>query len=97
MPLYLSRFSYTAETWSRLINHPEDRAKAAQSCIESIDETLDALRRAEQISYRAPGTERRASERAIRVSLNRLFPQQASGLLRHDGSSTIVDNSRPVN
>jgi len=31
MPLYLSRFSYTPETWARLIGHPEDRAQAAQS------------------------------------------------------------------
>ena len=30
MPLYLSRFSYTPETWARLIAHPEDRRKAAQ-------------------------------------------------------------------
>ncbi len=107
MPLYLSRFSYTPETWARLIGHPEDRAKAARSYIESVggklhgfwyafgthdgynlweapdnvsmasvalaisgggalssfettvllsvDETLDALRRAEQVQYRAPG------------------------------------------
>ena len=36
MPLYLSRFSYTPETWARLISNPEDRRKAAQSYIESI-------------------------------------------------------------
>jgi uncharacterized protein with GYD domain len=36
MPLYLSRFSYTPETWARLISHPEDRGKAAQSYIESV-------------------------------------------------------------
>lgn len=36
MPLYLSRFSYTPETWARLIGHPEDRAKAAQAYIESV-------------------------------------------------------------
>jgi uncharacterized protein with GYD domain len=108
MPLYLSRFSYTPETWARLIANPEDRRKAAQSYIESIggtlhgfwyafgahdgytlweapdnvsmaavalaisgggalsslettalltvDETLDALRKAEQVRYQAPGT-----------------------------------------
>jgi len=107
MPLYLSRFSYTAETWARLIGNPEDRRKAAQSYIESVggklhgfwyafgthdgytlweapdnvsmaavalaiggsgalsslettvlltvDETMDALRKAEQVQYRAPG------------------------------------------
>jgi uncharacterized protein with GYD domain len=107
MPLYLSKFSYTPETWARLLRHPEDRRKAAQSYIESVggklhgfwyafgthdgynlweapdnvsmaavalaisgggalssfettvlltvDETLTALRKAEQVRYRAPG------------------------------------------
>ncbi|MER5897826.1 GYD domain-containing protein [Streptomyces sp. NPDC001876] len=36
MPLYLSRFSYTPETWARLIGNPEDRSKAARSYIESV-------------------------------------------------------------
>jgi len=104
---YLSRFSYTPETWARLIAKPEDRRKAAQSYIESVggkrhgfwyalgthdgynlweapdnvsmaavalaissggalssfettvlltvDETMDALRKAGQVQYRAPG------------------------------------------
>ena len=108
MPLYLSRFSYTPETWARLISNPEDRRAAAQEYIESVggklhgfwyafgthdgynlweapdnvsmaavvlaitgggalsslettvlmsvDETLDALRKVEQVQYRAPGT-----------------------------------------
>jgi uncharacterized protein with GYD domain len=107
MPLYLSRFSYTPETWARLIANPEDRRKAAQSYIESVggklhgfwyafgthdgynlweapdnvsmaavalaisgggalssiettvlltvDETLDALRQADQVRYQPPG------------------------------------------
>jgi uncharacterized protein with GYD domain len=36
MPLYLSRFSYTPETWARLIANPEDRRKAAESYIVSV-------------------------------------------------------------
>lgn len=108
MPLYLSKFSYTPQTWARLISNPEDRRVAAQSYIESVggklhgfwyafgthdgftlweapddvsmaavalalsgggaisslettvlltvDETLDALRKAAQVQYRAPGT-----------------------------------------
>ncbi len=36
MPLYLTRFSYASETWSRLIASPEDRRTAAQSYIESV-------------------------------------------------------------
>jgi uncharacterized protein with GYD domain len=107
MPLYLSRFSYTPETWARMIHNPDDRRKAAQLYIESVggklhgfwyafgthdgynlweapdnvsmaavalaitgggalssfetivrltvEETIDALRRAGQVQYRAPG------------------------------------------
>ncbi|HEX3214569.1 MAG TPA: GYD domain-containing protein [Actinomycetota bacterium] len=107
MPLYLTRFSYTPETWARLIGNPEDRQKAAREYMESVggklhgfwyafgehdaynlweapdnvsaaavalaitgggalsslettvlltvDETMDALRKAGQIGYRAPG------------------------------------------
>ncbi|HRA47050.1 MAG TPA: GYD domain-containing protein [Thermomicrobiales bacterium] len=36
MPLYLSKFSYTPETWSKLMANPEDRRLAAQSYIESV-------------------------------------------------------------
>jgi uncharacterized protein with GYD domain len=36
MPFYLTRFSYTPETWARLINDPEDRRVAAQQYIESV-------------------------------------------------------------
>ena len=107
MPLYLTKFSYTPETWARLIGNPEDRRQAAQTYIESVggklhgfwyafgshdgyhlweapdnvsmaavalaigsggalsklettvlltvDETLEALRKAEHVGYRAPG------------------------------------------
>ena len=36
MPIYLTRFSYTPETWARLIENPEDRRKAAEEYIESV-------------------------------------------------------------
>jgi len=36
MPLYLTKFSYTAETWARLIAKPEDRRLAAKTYIESV-------------------------------------------------------------
>ena len=36
MPLYLTRFSYTPETWARLIDNPEDRRNAVKSYIESV-------------------------------------------------------------
>ncbi|MGY1813997.1 GYD domain-containing protein [Blastococcus sp. SYSU D00820] len=40
MPLYLTRFSYTPETWARLLAHPEDRRDAARAYIESVGGTL---------------------------------------------------------
>ena len=36
MPMYLTRFSYSPETWARLISKPEDRRAAAQAYIESV-------------------------------------------------------------
>ena len=36
MPMYLTRFSYTPETWARLVEKPEDRRAAAQQYIESV-------------------------------------------------------------
>ena len=36
MPMYLTRFSYTPETWARLIQHPEDRRVAAEQYIQSV-------------------------------------------------------------
>jgi uncharacterized protein with GYD domain len=108
VPLYLSRFSYTPQTWARLIDNPEDCRTAAQAYIESVggklhgfwyafgthdgynlweapdnvsmaavalaiggggalssfettvlltvDETLEAVRKAGDVQYRAPGT-----------------------------------------
>jgi uncharacterized protein with GYD domain len=36
MPFYLTRFSYTPETWARLVKNPEDRRAAARQYIESV-------------------------------------------------------------
>jgi len=38
--IYLSKFSYTPETWARLIANPEDRREAAKSYIESVGGAL---------------------------------------------------------
>ena len=108
MAFYLTRFSYTPETWARLMKNPEDRRVAARKYIESvggklhgfwyafgaydgytlweapddvsmaavaiaigsggalskiettrlltIEETLDALGRAQAVAYRPPGS-----------------------------------------
>ena len=36
MPFYLTRFSYTPETWTKLVKNPEDRRAAAKQYIESV-------------------------------------------------------------
>jgi uncharacterized protein with GYD domain len=36
MPMYLTRFTYTPETWARLSKQPEDRRNAARAYIESV-------------------------------------------------------------
>ncbi len=36
MPLYLSKFSYSPETWAKLMESPEDRREAARTYIESV-------------------------------------------------------------
>jgi uncharacterized protein with GYD domain len=40
MALFLTRFSYTAETWARLVQNPEDRRDAARTYIEAVGGTL---------------------------------------------------------
>ena len=36
MALYLTKFSYTPQTWARMIANPEDRRKAAEAYIQSV-------------------------------------------------------------
>jgi uncharacterized protein with GYD domain len=36
MPLYLTRFSYTPETWKAMVERPEDRRDVAKEIIESV-------------------------------------------------------------
>ena len=40
MPMYLTRFNYTPETWAMMIAQPEDRRRAATAYIESVGGTL---------------------------------------------------------
>ena len=43
MPVYLMRFSYTPETWSRLMQNPEDRRDAARAYIEQVGGALQGF------------------------------------------------------
>src|SRR5437773_8876744 len=40
MPVYLTCFSYTPETWNALIERPEDRRDMAREIIQSVGGTL---------------------------------------------------------
>ena len=40
MAFYLMRFSYTPETWSKLMQNPEDRRDAARAYIEQVGGSL---------------------------------------------------------
>jgi uncharacterized protein with GYD domain len=40
MAFYLMRFSYTPETWSKLMQNPEDRRDAARAYIEQVGGAL---------------------------------------------------------
>src|SRR3989304_4953107 len=138
MSHYLMRFSYTPETWARLIQTPEDRRDAARSYIEqvggklhgfwygfgeydgyvlfeasdnvsmasvtlaiagggalrsvetsvlmTVEETLEALRRARTVKYRKPGEEQNAklsSSIALSIAL-----QVGSGCLESLAKAT---------
>jgi uncharacterized protein with GYD domain len=43
MAVYLMRFSYTPETWARLIQNPEDRRDAARAYLEQVGGTLQGF------------------------------------------------------
>ena len=43
MSVYLMRFSYTPETWSQLIQNPEDRRDAARAYIEQVGGSLNGF------------------------------------------------------
>jgi uncharacterized protein with GYD domain len=40
MAVYLMRFNYTPETWSKLLQNPEDRRAAARAYIEQVGGSL---------------------------------------------------------
>lgn len=43
MSLYLTRFSYTPETWDAMIERPEDRREMARQIIESVGGRLQGF------------------------------------------------------
>ncbi|MCA1726928.1 MAG: GYD domain-containing protein [Actinobacteria bacterium] len=43
MATYLMRFSYTPETWAKLIKNPEDRREAARAYAEQVGATLNGF------------------------------------------------------
>ena len=49
MATYLMRFSYTPETWSKLIQNPEDRRDAARAYAEQVRRTPRLLVRVRRV------------------------------------------------
>lgn len=43
MPMFLTRFSYSPETWARLRQRPEDRTDAVRRSIEAVGGKLHGL------------------------------------------------------
>jgi uncharacterized protein with GYD domain len=43
MPMFLTRFSYSAETWARLQQRPEDRTDAVRESMEAFGGKLHGL------------------------------------------------------
>ncbi len=43
MAVYLMRFAYTPETWSKLMQNPEDRRDAARAYVEQVGGTLQGF------------------------------------------------------
>jgi uncharacterized protein with GYD domain len=43
MPMFLTRFSYSPETWARLRERPEDRTTSVRESIEVVGGTLHGL------------------------------------------------------
>jgi len=43
MPMYLTRFGYTSDTWARLIKSPENRRPVFAKSVESIGGKLHGL------------------------------------------------------
>jgi hypothetical protein len=57
MPLYLSRSNYTPETWARALAMTGGGALSSleTTVLLTVDEMMDALRKAKQVRYRASG------------------------------------------
>ncbi len=43
MPRYVTFFSYTGETWSRLLEQPGDRTAALRTTAQAVGATLESL------------------------------------------------------
>ena len=43
MPKYLATFTYSAGSWARLIDRPEDRTTAAQNVVEALGGRLECI------------------------------------------------------
>jgi uncharacterized protein with GYD domain len=102
MPLYLTRFSYTPETWARLINKPEDRRAAAQQYIESVGGKLHGFWYAfgDHDGYNLWEAPDNVSMAAVAVAIGgggALSSIQTTVLLTVEETLTALEKARSVN
>jgi uncharacterized protein with GYD domain len=101
MPHYLTRFSYTPETWARLIEKPEDRRNAAQEYIESVGGKLHGFWYAfgDHDAYNLWEAPDNVSMAAVAVAISAggaLSSLQTTALLTVEETLAALDKARSV-
>ncbi len=101
MPFYLTRFSYTPETWARLISKPEDRRTAARQYIESVGGKLHGFWYAfgDHDAYNLWEAPDNVSMAAVAMAISgggALSPLQTTPLLTAEETLAAPENPRSV-
>lgn len=101
MTMYLTRFSYTPDTWARMIQRPEDRREAARTYIESVDGKLHGFWYAfgEQDGYTLWEAPDNVSMAAVALSIGSggaLRSCETTVLLTVDETLTALEKARSV-
>lgn len=101
MPFYLTRFSYTPETWARLIAKPEDRRAAAHQYIGSVGGKLHGFWYAfgDHDAYSLWEAPDNVSMAAVAVAISAggaLSSLQTTALLTVEETLAALDKARSV-
>jgi uncharacterized protein with GYD domain len=101
MPKYVSFFSYTGEAWSRMVEHPADRASAARAAIEGAGGEMESfywmLGSADGfVVYTMPDEIAAASYSAAVSASGRLARQETFQVLDMDDGRRALERAREV-